>query len=140
MLRPDDFAELTTPSAPLRWLRDFLLLAQPPLLFKEGKRPLFSKGESLTGIMRSVDPFKLAKGGVMYPRSVVPGLITSLVLVCAQPAGAHVKKIVIDKKVSPAFDAAFGKAGQYETLAGRAFGELDPKDPHNTIITDIQLA
>jgi len=30
--------ELTTPSAPLRWLRDFLLLAQPPLLFKEGKR------------------------------------------------------------------------------------------------------
>ena len=32
------FAELTTPSAPLRWLRDFLLLAQPPLLFKEGKR------------------------------------------------------------------------------------------------------
>jgi len=77
----------------------------------------------------------------MSRRSVVLGLITSLVLVCAQPAGAHVKKIVIDKKVSPAFDgAAFGKAGQYETLAGRAFGELDPKDPHNTIITDIQLA
>src|SRR5437762_10432581 len=25
--------------AALRWLRDFLLLAQPPLLFKEGKRP-----------------------------------------------------------------------------------------------------
>ena len=77
----------------------------------------------------------------MSRRSVVLGLITSLVLVGAQPAGAHVKKIVIDKKVSPAFDgAAFGKAGQYETLAGRAFGELDPKDPHNTIITDIQLA
>ena len=77
----------------------------------------------------------------MSRRSAVLGLITSLVLVCAQPAGAHVKKIVIDKKVSPAFDgAAFGKAGQYETLAGRAFGELDPKDPHNTIITDIQLA
>ena len=33
--RPEDFAELTTPSAPLRWLRDFLLLAQPPLLPKE---------------------------------------------------------------------------------------------------------
>src|SRR5690349_5563012 len=77
----------------------------------------------------------------MSRRSVVLGLITSLVLVCAQPAGAHVKKIVIDKKVSPAFDgAAFGKAGQYETLAGRAFGELDPKDSHNAIITDIQLA
>ena len=28
----------------------------------------------------------------------------------------------------------------HETLAGRAFGELDPNDPHNTIITDIRLA
>ncbi len=27
----------------------------------------------------------------------------------------------------------------YEELTGRAFGELDPKDPHNTIITDIGL-
>ena len=54
---------------------------------------------------------------------------------------ARVKKIVIDKKVSPAFDgASFGAAGQYETLAGRAFGELDPNDPHNAIITDIHLA
>src|ERR1043166_3419660 len=77
----------------------------------------------------------------MSRRSVVLGLITSVVLVCAQPAGAHVKKIVIEKKVSPAFDGAtFGPAGQYETLAGRAFGELDPADPHNTIITDIRLA
>ena len=51
------------------------------------------------------------------------------------------KKIVVDKKVSPAFDgASFGAAGQYETLAGRAFGELDPNDPHNAIITDIRLA
>src|SRR5262249_61015453 len=35
---------------------------------------------------------------------------------------------------------SFGSAGQYETLAGRAYGELDPNDPHNTIITDIKLA
>jgi len=26
----------TTPSAPLRWLRIFFLMAQPPLLYKEG--------------------------------------------------------------------------------------------------------
>ena len=62
-------------------------------------------------------------------------------LVWAPPAHARVKKIVIDKKASPAFDgASFGAAGQYETLAGRAFGELDPNDPHNAIITDIRLA
>ena len=37
--RPKDFAELTTPSAALLWLRDFLLMPHPPLLFKEGKTP-----------------------------------------------------------------------------------------------------
>jgi hypothetical protein len=36
LFRPEQFAELTTPSAALRWLRNFLLTPQPPLLFKEG--------------------------------------------------------------------------------------------------------
>jgi len=35
---------------------------------------------------------------------------------------------------------SFGDAGQYETLTGRAFGELDPYDPQNALITDIALA
>ena len=62
-------------------------------------------------------------------------------LACASAAHAEVKRIVIDRKVSPAFDGkSFGSAGQYETLAGRAFGELDPNDPHNRVITDIRLA
>ncbi len=62
-------------------------------------------------------------------------------LIGPQPAHASVKKIVVEKKVSPAFEgASFGDAGQYETLAGRAYGELDPNDPHNAIITDIRLA
>jgi hypothetical protein len=56
-------------------------------------------------------------------------------------AQARVTRIVIDTKVSPAFDgASFGSAGQYETLAGRAFGEFDPSDPRNAIIQDIKLA
>jgi Alpha/beta hydrolase domain len=59
----------------------------------------------------------------------------------AVPAVARVKTFVIDTKTSPAFGGAtFGSAGQYETLAGRAFGELDPNDPANSIIQDIQLA
>jgi len=58
-----------------------------------------------------------------------------------EQANARIVKIVIEKKVSPAFEgAAFGNAGQYETLSGRAYGELDPNDPHNGIIQDIQLA
>ena len=30
--------------------------------------------------------------------------------------------------------------GQYEKLVGRAFGEVDPNDPRNAVIADIQLA
>ncbi|OFW50370.1 MAG: hypothetical protein A3G77_07865 [Acidobacteria bacterium RIFCSPLOWO2_12_FULL_68_19] len=72
-----------------------------------------------------------------------PWIAAALValVTAARPAEAEVKRIVIDKKVSPAFDGrTFGSAGQYETLAGRAFGELDPNDPRHRLITDILLA
>lgn len=59
-------------------------------------------------------------------------------------AEARVTRIVIDSKVSPAFCSGgvcpTYDAGQYETLVGRAFGELDPADPRNAIIQDIHLA
>jgi hypothetical protein len=79
-------------------------------------------------------------------RHVIAGTatcLTALALVMAMgTAGeARVTKIVIDAKVSPAFDGArFGNPGQYETLTGRAFGELDPEDRRNAIIQDIKLA
>lgn len=67
--------------------------------------------------------------------------IVLALLTAASTASAEVKRIVIDRKVSPAFDGrSFGAVGPYETIAGRAFGELDPDDPHNRIITDLQLA
>src|SRR5437667_6543032 len=50
-------------------------------------------------------------------------------------ADARVTKIGIDRAATPlAGDAT------YETITGRAFGELDPMDSHNSIITDITLA
>src|SRR5215470_11011948 len=64
-----------------------------------------------------------------------------LVLATTATTQARVTRIAIEKRVSPAFDgASFGNAGQYETLAGKAFGELDPNDPHNAVIQDIKLA
>src|SRR6266446_5826697 len=64
-----------------------------------------------------------------------------LVLATTATTQARVTRIAIEKKASPAFEgASFGSAGQYETLAGKAFGELDPNDPHNAIIQDIKLA
>ena len=80
---------------------------------------------------------KIFRRSVLVKVAVVAALLTW----AAPPVQARVKKIIIDTKVSPAFDGAtFGEAGQYETLAGRIFGEIDPNDPHNTIITDIGLA
>jgi hypothetical protein len=65
------------------------------------------------------------------------------VLICSAPSYARITKIVIDEKV-PAFCkgaacTSYGEAGQYEQIAGRAFGELDPSDPRNKLIQDIEL-
>jgi hypothetical protein len=77
-------------------------------------------------------------------RAVAPAVgiaAASLLAILASDAQARVTRILVEKKVSPAFDgASFGTAGQYETLAGRAFGELDPDDPKNALIQDIKLA
>ncbi|HTX38829.1 MAG TPA: alpha/beta hydrolase domain-containing protein [Bryobacteraceae bacterium] len=63
------------------------------------------------------------------------------ILVCAAGLPARVTRIVIEQRESPAYGGrVFGKAGQYETLSGRFFGEIDPKDPHNAIIMDIAFA
>ena len=52
-----------------------------------------------------------------------------------------ITRIIIDSIQSPAFGGvSFGEAGRYEKLVGRAFGELDPKSPLNTVITDLTLA
>lgn len=54
---------------------------------------------------------------------------------------ARVTRVAVETRQSPAFDGrSFGKAGQYEVLSGHVFGELDPKDPRNAIITDLALA
>src|SRR5712672_228334 len=69
------------------------------------------------------------------------GLATFVILICGAQVDARVVRIVIEKRESPAFRGqSFGAAGQYETLSGHFYGELNPKDAHNAIITDIQLA
>jgi hypothetical protein len=60
-------------------------------------------------------------------------LAVALVAV-AGAAHAHVTKIVIDSTA-----ALPGQNSPYEQVRGRAFGELDPADSHNAIITDIAL-
>lgn len=52
-------------------------------------------------------------------------------------AEARVTRIVIDD-VKP-LAAVAGQTIAYEQIAGRAFGELDPRDPLNAIVQDIEL-
>lgn len=61
-------------------------------------------------------------------------------LAAAKPG---IQRIVIDpdRSESPTFAGrSFGSVGQYEKLRGVAYGELDPTDPRNAVITDLQLA
>ena len=55
------------------------------------------------------------------------------------PVDARVTRIVIDE-VLPMPAGGPAAATAYEQVAGRAFGELDPKLPANAIIQDIELA
>jgi hypothetical protein len=63
------------------------------------------------------------------------------VLMVSGGAQARITRITIEHRESPAYRGqAFGEVGQYEWLRGHAYGELDPKDPLNGIVTDLNLA
>lgn len=69
--------------------------------------------------------------------------MTNTKLIRVPVANTGIRSIVIDpaRSQSPTFGGlSFGSVGQYEKLRGTAYGELDPSDPRNAVITDIQLA
>ena len=69
------------------------------------------------------------------------GMFAACVLSGAGSADARITRIEITHVESPAFEGRrFGAAGPYEKLRGRAHGEVDPDDPRNAVITDIELA
>src|SRR5712691_9816368 len=75
----------------------------------------------------------------LFRRSALVGVAAAVSLAWASSSEARVTRIIIDRTVSPA-SLPNGQDIPYETLTGRAFGELNPNDPHNAIITDIQAA
>ncbi len=67
--------------------------------------------------------------------------LTGAALGAMASAQARITQVVITATESPTFGgASFGAVGQYERISGRVIGEVDPKDPVNTIIVDIGLA
>jgi len=60
---------------------------------------------------------------------------------CVGTAEARITKIDITTTESPTFGGfSWPGVGQYEKLAGKAYGEVDPLDPKNALIVDIELA
>src|SRR3979409_2301193 len=64
-------------------------------------------------------------------------------VIAAPAAEARITRVEIDatRFQSPTFGGyAWPGVGQYEKIVGRAFGEVNPTDPKNAVIVDIQLA
>jgi hypothetical protein len=56
-------------------------------------------------------------------------------------AEARLTKVEITTTESPTFGGySWPGVGQYEKIVGKAFGEVDPTDPKNAVIVDIELA
>jgi hypothetical protein len=68
-------------------------------------------------------------------------LALSAALMCVPDAQARITRIAVTTHESPTFGGyAWTEVGAYEKIAGVAYGEVDPKDPKNALIADIQLA
>src|SRR5581483_7782892 len=80
-------------------------------------------------------------------RTVLAASLAAAFAAWAPTSDARVTRIIIDSKVDCVqFDnpppPAVPKCieSNYDGLIGRAFGELDPNDDHNALITDVQAA
>jgi Alpha/beta hydrolase domain len=55
-------------------------------------------------------------------------------------ADARTTQIVLGSPTAPFGTTSFGTVGRYEQIDGIAYGEIDPRDPLNAVIQDIDLA
>jgi hypothetical protein len=76
----------------------------------------------------------------MSRNAIVVGLTAVLVLIPGLSA-ARVTRLLVTQVDSPTFEGTrFGPVGPYEWLIGSAEGELDPGDPRNTVIVNLDKA
>ena len=72
----------------------------------------------------------------------VQALATIAALVALAPAASQARIVRLEiTQTAPAFGGrGFGEIGGYERVIGKAFGEVDPKSPSNSMIQDLALA
>src|SRR5262245_4345432 len=76
-----------------------------------------------------------SKEARLFQTSAAAGVAAAVALAWAPPSDARVTRIVIDRT-----QALTGQTVPYETVTGRAFGELDPHVFQNSEITDLKKA
>ncbi len=72
--------------------------------------------------------------------TVLIACVAGSVLGLSPDADARVTRIVFNAPTYPYGGTVFGTVGTYEQLDGIAYGEVDPADPLNRVIQDIELA
>ena len=66
--------------------------------------------------------------------------VMSIAFAAAQPTEARVVKFVVEQRSTFVGGAAWGNVGAYEMLRGTAYLEVDPRDPRDAVIVDLENA
>jgi hypothetical protein len=100
-----------------------------------------SRGQQKTALSPTLRESRMLNFVSRYRRSIAIALAASTSLACAShEAEAKIARLEVVNTI-PAFDGrTFGEVGAYELLIARAYGELDPTEPRNAAIADINLA
>src|SRR5688572_19981711 len=56
------------------------------------------------------------------------------------PATAEVTRVVVERREDVLGGKAFGDVGAYEKIVGKVHFAVDPKNPRNAVIADVNLA
>ena len=67
-------------------------------------------------------------------------ILTAVLALASVGASADVVRIDVEQRDDVAEGASYGNAGSYERLAGRIHFAVDPSNPANRIVTDIDFA
>src|SRR3984893_15570936 len=86
-------------------------------------------GESMNRNIRSMF-------GILF----VMSMVTSLLLLAPAGTRAEVTTVKITSRQDVLNGKAFGTVGAYEMLAGKVYFAVDPNNPHDKIIADIDKA
>jgi hypothetical protein len=88
-------------------------------------------------------PFRRApecKRRTLLQLSIASALAATGMLVATSVADARTTKLQITSRTIAFGGYSFAGVGQFERIVGIAYGEVDPNDPKNAVITDILLA